>query len=95
MTTINKTKQPIKKGNIILQRIFSLFSERVLVIIILISRSIIMFVFIGVLELSSMIRAMTKIGLITVKDVTIHISPVTIKTYPTTNLTLKSSISQS
>lgn len=36
------------------------------------------------------IEAITKIGLIPVKDFTRHISPVTIKTYPTTNLTLKS-----
>ena len=36
------------------------------------------------------IEAIPKIGVIPVKDVISHISPVTIKTYPTTNLTLES-----
>lgn len=72
-----------------LQWNFSFFFERVLVtyyyIDIMIDYHVFLYRCIRVV-----IEAIPKIGVIPVKDVISHISPVTIKTYPTTNLTLES-----
>lgn len=72
-----------------LQWNFSFFFERVLVTYYYIDIMIDYHVFLYRCIIVA-IEAITKIGLIPVKDVTNHISPATIKTYPTTNLTLKS-----